>query len=63
MALIVLLVIVVILAVILKRSNRTGGAWFTQNCPHCKNRIAMKATRCAYCGGELQPVRWKWEKE
>jgi hypothetical protein len=30
MALIVLLVIVVILAVILKRSNRTGGAWFTQ---------------------------------
>ena len=29
--------------------SRSGDAWFTRPCPHCRQRIASKATACPWC--------------
>jgi hypothetical protein len=61
MEVLVVLIIIALLIGIFSRSSRTGNVWFTRQCPHCGQRIPMKVTRCAWCTGEVEPVRWRWE--
>ena len=38
----------------LKRKEEAAPA--TKDCPHCLSKVAIKATRCAFCTSELKPA-------
>ena len=38
----------------LKRKEEVAPA--TKDCPHCLSKVAIKATRCAFCTSELKPA-------
>lgn len=52
------LVVIIIVGIVLIGIFRTGGAWFTSPCPHCRQRIGNNASVCPWCGRDVKPG-WK----
>jgi rRNA maturation endonuclease Nob1 len=52
---VVILIVVLLLIGIFSRQGRSGGMLLSWPafCPHCRNRIHRRATRCPFCGGEI----------
>jgi hypothetical protein len=58
-ALIVIVVLILLIGIFRRTGrsgNRTGDAWFTRPCPHCRQGIASSATVCAWCSRDVPRI-------
>jgi hypothetical protein len=62
MEILILIVIVLILWGIFSR-GKNRPTLSSRRCPHCRQHIAMRASACPFCGHDVKPGRWIWERE
>jgi rRNA maturation endonuclease Nob1 len=56
--LVLIFIVLVIMAFRSGRKRRRGfKTLWDRLCPHCREQIDGRATRCPYCGGEVPPPR------
>jgi rRNA maturation endonuclease Nob1 len=60
---ILILIAIVLLLLGIFRRGKNHPTLFSRRCPSCRQHIAMRASACPFCGHDVKPERWIWERE